>query len=114
VARRDLTQEYAVARLKTNLDEKEAWMRDQYSADSVPVAGLPGPSGAPAFAERHYTVSEIAELWNLSPDALRKMFQNEPGVLVLGGAGAKHKRRYLTLRIPESVLRRVHRRMTNS
>jgi transcriptional regulator GlxA family with amidase domain len=60
------------------------------------------------FAERHYTVAEIAALWNLSKDTVRRMFQNEPGVLVLGGHSSGRKRRYATLRIPHFVLERVH------
>jgi len=63
------------------------------------------------FAERHYSPAEIAAMWNLSDDAVRKLFQKELGVLVLG-CSATHKRRYTTLRIPESVVQRVHRRMT--
>ncbi len=61
------------------------------------------------FAERHYTVAEIAGMWNLSKDAVRRMFQNEPGVLVLGSRSRGRKRRYATLRVPLSVLERVHR-----
>ena len=77
-------------------------------------APAPAPFPAPfAFSERHYAVGEIAALWNLSSDAVRKLFQDEAGVLILGGQeAATHKRRYTTLRIPESVLQRVHRRMT--
>ena len=63
--------------------------------------------------ERHYSVVELAELWNLSPDTIRKLFENEPGVLVLGENSTKlGKRRYTTLRIPESVAARVHRRLS--
>jgi len=62
--------------------------------------------------ERHYSVAEVAEMWNLSADAVRRLFQNEPGVLVLGDSRPKYgKRRYATLRIPESVLERVYRRL---
>ncbi len=39
---------------------------------------------SPAPAERHYAVAEIAEMWNLSPDKVRELFENEPGVLVIG------------------------------
>ncbi len=64
------------------------------------------------FAERHYSVAEVAELWNLSEDKVRRLFQNEPGVLVLGNAQPRYGRhRYTTLRIPESVAERVYRRM---
>ena len=35
-------------------------------------------------AERHYAVIEVAEMWNLSPDKVREIFEREPGVLVIG------------------------------
>jgi hypothetical protein len=63
------------------------------------------------FALRHYTVS--ATMWSLSDDAVRKIFEREPGVLVIGDSRPTiRKRRYTTLRIPEDVLARVHRRMS--
>lgn len=65
----------------------------------------------PRFAMPHYTVAEIAELWHLSDDAVRKLFENEPGVLAIGEARSGRKRRYVTLRIPEDVVERVHRRL---
>ncbi len=34
----------------------------------------------------------------------------EPGIIAFGNTGSLKKRRYLTLRIPESILLRVHRR----
>jgi hypothetical protein len=63
--------------------------------------------------ERHYAVAEIAELWNLSPDKVRELFENEPGVLVIGERSPRHKRRYVTLRIPQKVLERVHHRLSS-
>jgi hypothetical protein len=65
------------------------------------------------FQERHYAVAEVGELWNLSKDVLRRLFERESGVLVLGDHGSRSKRHYTTLRIPESVLQRVHRRLCN-
>ena len=62
------------------------------------------------YEQRHYTVAEVAAIWNLSKDAVRKIFQNEPGVLVLGGHSSSRKRRYTTLRIPQTVIERVHRK----
>ena len=71
-------------------------------------------AGMEPFAEHHYSVADIAALWNLSPDAVRSVFEKEPGVMVLGGdASTRKKRRYRTLRVPESVVQRVHRRLTN-
>jgi len=65
------------------------------------------------FAVKHYTVKEIAELWQFSEDAVREIFEKEAGVLVLTNETGKYrKRRYTTLRIPESVVERVHRRMS--
>ena len=65
------------------------------------------------FKERHYSVDEVAEMWGLSPDPVRKLFEHEPGVLVLGNHASRGKRRYTTLRIPESVVERVYRRLCN-
>jgi len=61
--------------------------------------------------EKHYALEQIGELWGLSTRTVRKMFENEPGIIVFGNTGSLKKRRYLTLRIPESVLLRVHRRL---
>ena len=63
--------------------------------------------------ERHYAVAEIAEMWNLSADKVRELFENEPGVLMIGERSPRHKRRYVTLRIPQSVLERIHRRLSS-
>ena len=66
--------------------------------------------------EKHYSVSELAERWGLSPDTIRRLFSDEPGVLVLPKTDGKrtHRRRYTTLRIPESVALRVHLRLSPS
>jgi AraC-like DNA-binding protein len=63
--------------------------------------------------ERHFSPDELAQLWGLSPDTLRRLFEREPGVLVIEHTKNTSRRRYRTLRIPESVALRVHRRMTN-
>lgn len=65
-----------------------------------------------AVNERHYTVDEIAAAWNLSRDTIRRMFINEDGVLKICRPGTRYKRAHTTLRIPESVKWRVHRRMS--
>lgn len=59
--------------------------------------------------ERHYSVGEIAERWGLSEKTIRRMFENEDGVLQWGSPETRRKRGYITLRIPESVMLRVHR-----
>jgi len=62
--------------------------------------------------EPFYTPKEIAKTWKLSEDKVRRVFQDEPGVLVLESRSYSG-RRYRTLRIPESVLQRVTRRLSN-
>jgi hypothetical protein len=64
-----------------------------------------------AAAERHYSSSDVAELWKLDVETIRRIFQNEPGVVVLQSPIKKGRRPYKTIRIPHSVLERVHRRL---
>jgi hypothetical protein len=65
-----------------------------------------------AAHEPHYTVSDVGSMWSLSPDAIRRLFADEPGVIRIGAVRrSRFKRPYVTLRIPASVLERVHRRM---
>lgn len=60
--------------------------------------------------ERHFSVEELAELWNMSDDFVRRLFLHEPGVVVFYH-NRPGRRVYRTIRIPESVALRVHRRM---
>lgn len=63
--------------------------------------------------ERHFSTEELGKLWNVSGDTIRRLFEREPGVLVIERARSRDARRYRTLRIPESVAERVHRRLSN-
>jgi hypothetical protein len=65
-----------------------------------------------ASLERHYSPEELSQIWNLSADTVRRLFEREPGVLVIERSRSR-ARRYRTLRIPESVAQRVHRRLSN-
>jgi hypothetical protein len=65
-------------------------------------------SGA-AF-ERHYSVDEVAALWGMSDDFVRRLFLHEPGVVIFHHH-RPGRRVYRTLRIPESVAQRVHTRL---
>jgi hypothetical protein len=65
------------------------------------LSTLSSPSSA---LEWHFSVAEVAALWNLSNDAVRDIFRHEDGVLAIGAVSPRRKRRYLTLRIPQSVL----------
>jgi hypothetical protein len=71
--------------------------------------------GSSAF-EPHFAPKDLAVLWRLSDTKIRRMFEDEPGVLREGEPsrrlGRKLKRRYFTMRIPESVAIRVHRQLS--
>jgi len=70
-------------------------------------------SGDPAL-KKHYSVGEVAKLWGLSGNTIRRIYMKEPGVIEWGTAESRFSRGYRTLRIPESVMLRVHRRMRKS
>ncbi|HEY7387058.1 MAG TPA: hypothetical protein VH640_01010 [Bryobacteraceae bacterium] len=59
--------------------------------------------------ERHFTPKELAQLWRLDESTVRRMFQDEPGVLKIGRTGRRNKRDYVTLRIPASTAARFYR-----
>jgi AraC-like DNA-binding protein len=76
------------------------------------TARKPPQSASPysVALERHYSVSEVATLWSLSERTVRRLFEEESGVLMWGHSENHRRRCYKTLRIPESVLVRVHQR----
>ena len=61
------------------------------------------------FEERHFTISELAEMWNLSEEFIRQLVRDEPGVTEWVRQ-APGKRRYRVLRVPASVADRLYRR----
>jgi hypothetical protein len=77
----------------------------------------PGPESVTSVAptlERHFTPRELAELWNLSPRSIIRLFDSEPGVLIIERAATRARTtRHRTLRIPQGVAERVHRRISN-
>jgi Uma2 family endonuclease len=59
------------------------------------------------------TVAEIASFWKLSEDTIRTLFEREPDVPVIESPKPRYgRRRYSTLRIPDFVVERVHRRQS--
>jgi hypothetical protein len=61
--------------------------------------------------ERHYTTIEVAKLWQVSPDTVRSIFRDVPGVLKITRPETRFKRSYTSFRIPESVLQSVHAKL---
>jgi Fic family protein len=67
----------------------------------------------PKLDSQYYRASDLAQILNLSEDTIRRMFEDEPDVIVLGDKNPRGKRRRLTLRIPKSVFDRVCKRLAN-
>jgi len=82
-------------------------------ATAAKLEQFPHRGAEPRMCERHYSPAELAELWNLSADTVRRMFENEPGILVFENPVRSSSRRFRTLRIPESIAQRVYSRFTN-
>lgn len=95
-----LTYAIAVARAHQS-DKFHSWGRRR-------AAGKP----IQPFEERHYTPSELAPLWGLSVDTIRMLFKHEKGVMRVGSKGSRRRRGYITMRIPQSVVERVHTRLS--
>lgn len=72
--------------------------------NQAPVIEIPS-------TERHYSPAEVAAMWSMHVDTVRKIFNDEPGVINISLLPSpKHK----TIRIPQVVLDRVHRRRTQT
>jgi hypothetical protein len=56
-----------------------------------------------------YTPREVAELWQLSENSVRRLFQDRKGVFKYGDDNPRGKRGYVTLRIPAALVEAVWR-----
>jgi hypothetical protein len=63
-----------------------------------------------SFAEKHYRVSDLAGLWGLGRETVRKIVKDEPGVIKIRQG---RKKAHTTYSVPESVARRIHTRLLN-
>ncbi len=59
----------------------------------------------------HYSVKELAFLWNMSTESIRRLFEKEPGTLIFK-IQTSGRRTYRNFRIPGSVAQRVKTRST--
>lgn len=57
-----------------------------------------------------YTVAELAKMWKLSDDTIRRLFAGEPGVRAVSSVPGK-RRKHVSLRIPASVAERKWKEM---
>lgn len=61
--------------------------------------------------EKHYSVAQLSKLWFFSESTVRRIFVKEPGVIKIAHPATKVRRGYTSLRIPERIAQRVHRRL---
>lgn len=68
------------------------------------------------LAKEVYTVGEAAAVLGLSPRTIIRLFELEPGVLILDRPEdvRNRKRRYRSIRIPRAVLERVIQRLSHT
>ena len=64
-----------------------------------------------AMLEQHYTPIELAKRWGFSDTFIRGLFEREEGVVTINRPERMHKRKHVSLRIPESVAERVYQRL---
>lgn len=67
------------------------------------LAATPAPDVL--MLERHFTYTQIAEMWSMSEDFVYDLFRDEPGVMLT--KGKRH-----TARVPKSVMERVYASMS--
>jgi transcriptional regulator GlxA family with amidase domain len=78
---------------------------------TAPKLAAVQPAGSRLF-EHHFSLAELAELWSLSENTIRRMFEGEPGVMIFENPSRNPARRRRTLRIPQSVAERVYSRLS--
>ena len=64
------------------------------------------------YDEHRVKPGELAELWGVSVATIYRLFRDVPGVLVIDRPVKRYKRRYSTIRIPESVAKRVYEKLS--
>lgn len=63
------------------------------------------------MAVQSYTLEQIAKMTGYSRSTVCRIFEKEPGVLILERLEGMNKRRYRSIRVPEEVFERVRQRL---
>jgi hypothetical protein len=61
--------------------------------------------------EKHYLICDLAELWGLGRETVRKLVKDDPGVIKIQMG---RKKAHTFYSVPESAARRIHTRLLNS
>jgi hypothetical protein len=68
------------------------------------------PSENTAF-EKHYRISDLARLWGLGRETVRRLIKDDPDVIKVRMG---RKKAHTIYSIPESAARRIHTRLLNA
>lgn len=60
--------------------------------------------------EKHYRIGELARIWGIGRETVRKILLCEPGVIRIRMG---RKKTHTIYSVPESVVRRIHTRLLN-
>lgn len=60
--------------------------------------------------ERHYRIGELARLWGLGRETIRKLVKDDPGVIKIR---LGRKKAHTIYSVPESAANRIHTRLLN-
>jgi hypothetical protein len=61
--------------------------------------------------EKHYRIGELAQLWGLGRETVRKLVKNEPDVIKIRMG---RKKAHTVYSVPESAAHRIHTRLLNA
>ena len=61
--------------------------------------------------ERHYRIGDLARLWSLGRETVRKLVKDDPGVIKIRMG---RKKTHTIYSVPESAARRIHARLLNA
>ena len=87
-------------------------MRRVEHPGSHPPIGLERPADRQVHAafEQHFRISELAELWRVGRETVRKLVKDEPGVIKIR---LRRKKAHTSYSVPESIARRIYTRLLN-
>jgi hypothetical protein len=60
--------------------------------------------------EKHYRISDLASLWGLGRETVRKLVKDDPGVVKIRMG---RKKAHTVYSVPESAAHRIHTRLLN-
>ena len=61
--------------------------------------------------EKHYRISDLARLWGLGRETVRKLVKDDPGVVKIR---LGRKKAHTIYSVPESAAHRIHTRLLNA